>query len=54
MAFYDYKCQECGKQVETEVICEKVTCPCGCEMKRVWTAPAIHAGDLNKDNIPKP
>jgi len=53
MPIFDYKCPECGETVETEIIPEAVTCKCGEKMKRVWSVPVIHAGCLNKGNLPK-
>jgi predicted nucleic acid-binding Zn ribbon protein len=55
MPVIEYKCLECDKIVEIDKPFAEQYNPecCKHEMVRVWSAPTIIAGALNKKNLPK-
>jgi len=41
MPIYEFVCPDCGKKIEIITKAEKVKCECGCEMKKLISAPAF-------------
>jgi len=56
MTSFDYRCSKCGKTIEIDkspnidIAIQHIGCG---EFKRIFTAPAILAGKLDRNNLAK-